>query len=63
MTNKNIIEVYADYIYYGIIGDKQKIEHYNTLEGFSYGQNDAWVATIILIVIFILILMAIKIVY
>lgn len=27
MTNKNIIEVYADYIYYGIIGDKQKIEH------------------------------------
>ena len=43
--------------------DKQKIEHYNTLEGFSYGQNDAWVATIILIVIFILILMAIKIVY
>ena len=34
-----------------------------TIEGFSYAKNDAWIATIMIIIVFILILMAMKVAY
>lgn len=34
-----------------------------SIEGFSYAKNDAWIATIMIIIVFLLILMAIKVAY